>query len=105
MGERGSRPSISETSVDAEQGLQEARHPTQGGKGQARMQYVQLDEGCKPISTYPSDLPEDIPQESGPQQMTLKSCRAHYDKLQKYLSSLDLALENKQSMEMVLKSL
>ena len=28
MGERGSQPSIPETSVEAEQGSQEARHPT-----------------------------------------------------------------------------
>ena len=53
MGECGSRPSIQETSVEAEkQGSQEARHPTQGGEGQARTQYVQLAEGCTPISTY-----------------------------------------------------
>ena len=37
--------------------------------------------------------------------MTLESCRAHYDKLQNDLSSLDLARENKQSIEMVLQSL
>ena len=40
MGQRGSPPYVQETSVEAEQGLQEARHPTQGGEGQARMQYV-----------------------------------------------------------------
>ena len=40
MGERGSRPSVWETSVEVEQGSQEARHPTQGGEGQERMQYV-----------------------------------------------------------------
>ena len=37
--------------------------------------------------------------------MTLKSCRDHYDKLQNDISSLDLALENKQSIDMVLQSL
>ena len=36
MGEHGSQPSVWETSVEAEQGSQEAHHPTQGGKGQAR---------------------------------------------------------------------
>ena len=36
MGERGSQPSVRETSVEAEQGSQEARHPTHGGEGQAR---------------------------------------------------------------------
>ena len=81
MGECGSRPSVWETSVEAKQGSQEARHPTQGGKGQARMQYVQLAEGCMPIMTYPSDLPDKIPWESGIQQITLESCRAHYNKL------------------------
>ena len=88
--------------MDAEQGLQEAHHPTQGGEGQARTQYVQLAEGCTPISTYPSDLLEELPWESGLQQTTLESCRAHYDKLQNDLSSLDLAPKNKQSIEMVL---
>ena len=39
------------------------------------------------------------------QQTTFESCRAHYDKLQNDLSSLDLAPENKQSIEMVLQSL
>ena len=58
-----------------------------------------------PITTYPSDLPNEIPWESGLQQTTLESCRAHYDKLQNDLSSLDLAPENKQSIEMVLLSL
>ena len=33
MGERGSRFSIRETSVEAEKDSQEARHPTQGGEG------------------------------------------------------------------------
>ena len=51
--------------------------------------------------TYPSDLPDEIPWKSGLQQTTLESCRAHYDKLQNDLSSLDLAPENKQSIEMV----
>ena len=55
--------------------------------------------------TYPSDLSDEIPWESGLQQTTLESCRAHYDKLQNDLSSLDLAPENKQSIEMVLLSL
>ena len=55
--------------------------------------------------TYPLDLLEEIPWESGLQQMTLKSCRAHYDKMQNDLFSLDLAPENKQSIEMVLQSL
>ena len=87
--------------MEAEQGLQEARHPTQGGEGQARTQYVQLDEGCTPITTCPSNLPKEHPWESGLQQTTLESCRAHYDKLQNDISSLDLALENKQSIEMV----
>ena len=97
---------VRETSMDAEQGLQEAHYPTQGGEGRARTQYVQLDEGCTPITTYPSDLPKEIPCESGLQQMTLESCRAHYDKLQCDLSSLDLALENKQqSIDMVFQSL
>ena len=40
MGECRSRPSVRETSVDAEQGSQEARHPTQGGEGHCRTQYV-----------------------------------------------------------------
>ena len=104
MGERGSRPSIYETSVEAKQGSQEARHPTQDGEGQERTQYVQLAEGCMPITTYPSYLPDEIPWESGLQQTTLESCRAHYDKLQNDLSSLDFAPENKQSIDMVLQS-
>ena len=33
MGKCGSQPSVWETSVEAKQGLQEARHPAQGGKG------------------------------------------------------------------------
>ena len=53
MGERGSRPSVWETSVEAKQGLEEARHPTQGGEGRARTQYVQLSEGFTCITTYP----------------------------------------------------
>ena len=84
-----------ETSVDADQGSQDACHPTQGGKGQARMQYVQLAEGCTPITNYPSDLPEELPWESGLQKMTLERCRAHYDKLQHNLSSLNLTPESK----------
>ena len=54
---------------------------------------------------YPSDLLEDVPSESGLQQTTLESCKAHYDKLQNNLSSLDMAPKNKQSIEMVLQSL
>ena len=73
MGERGSRPSVWETSVEAEQGSQEARHHTQGGEGRARTQYVQLAEGCTPITTYPSDLLDEIPWESGLQKTTLQS--------------------------------
>ena len=105
MGEHGSRPSVRETSVEAEQGSQEVHHPTQGGEGRGRTQYVQLAEGCTPITTYPLDLPDEIPWESGLQQTTLESCRAHYDKLQNDLSSLDLTPENKQSIEIVLQSL
>ena len=103
MGEHGSRPFVWEIGVEAEKGLQEARHPTQGGEGQSRTQYVQLAEGCTPISTYPSDLLEELPWESGNQKTTLESFRAHYAKLQNDLSSLDLAPENK--LEMVLQSL
>ena len=33
MGECGSRPSVRETSVEAEQGSQEACHPAHGGEG------------------------------------------------------------------------
>ena len=62
-------------------------------------------QGCMPITTYPLDLSDEIPWESGFQQTTLESCRAHYDKLQNDLSSLDLALQNKQSIDMVLLSL
>ena len=69
------------------------------------MLYVQLAEGCTPIMTYLSDLPEELPWESGLQQTTLESYRAHYDKMQCDLSSLDLTPENKQSIEMVLQSL
>ena len=76
--------------METEQGSQEARHPTQGGEGRARMQYVQLAEGCTPITTYPSYLPDEIPWGSGIQQTTLESCMDHYDKLQNDLSSLDL---------------
>ena len=104
MGERVSQPSMWETSVEVEQGSQEARHHTQGGEGWARTQYVQLVEGCTPITTYPSDLPEDIPWESGLQQTTLESFMAHYDKLQNDLSSLDLTPENKQSIDIFLQS-
>ena len=86
---------VRKTSVDAEKGSQEACHPTQGDEGRARMQYVQLAKGCTPITTYPYDLPEELPWESGLSQTTLKSCRAHYDKLQHDLSSLDLPLESK----------
>ena len=68
MGERGYRTSIREISVEAEQGSQEVRHPTHGGEGRARTQYVQLAEGCTPIMTYPSNLPKELPWESGLQQ-------------------------------------
>ena len=81
--------------MDGEQGSQEAHHPTQGGESRARTQYVQLAEGCMPITTYPSDLPNEIPWKSGLQQTTLEICRAHYDKLQNDISSLDIAPENK----------
>ena len=47
--------------MEVEKGSQEARHHTQGGEGRERMQYVQLVEGCTPITTYPSDLPDEIP--------------------------------------------
>ena len=96
---------VQKTSMDAEQVSQEPHHPTLGGEGRARMQYVQLAKGYTPIITYPSNLPEELPCKSGLQQTTLESCRAHYDKLQRDLSSLDLTPENKQSIEMVLKSL
>ena len=55
--------------------------------------------------TYPSYFPDEIPWEGGLQQTTLESCRAHYDKLQNYLCSLDLPPYNKQSIDMVLLSL
>lgn len=94
-----------ETNVGAEQGSQDARHSAQSDEGRAKTQYVELVEGCTPITTCPSDLLEELPWESGIQQTTLESCRSHYDKLQRDLSSLDLLPESKQSLEMVLGSL
>ena len=91
--------------MEAEKGSQEACHHTQGGEGRARTQYVHLVEGCMPIMTCPSNLQDEIPWENGLQQTTLEICRDHYDKLQNDFSSLDLATENKQSIEMVLLSL
>ena len=40
------------------------------------MIYVEQVEGCTPIKMYPSDIPEEIPWDSGDQQLTLESCRS-----------------------------
>jgi hypothetical protein len=94
-----------ETDDGAEQGSQEAHHSARGDDGRARTQYVELTEGCTPITTYPSDLPRELPWEGGNHQMTLERCRSHYEKLQNDLSTMDLPPESKQSLEIVLGSL
>ena len=55
--------------------------------------------------TYPSDIPEDIPWDSGDQQLSLENCRSHYNKLQHDLSSLYFHPERKKSLDIVLQSL
>ena len=90
---------------EPKQGLEEGRNYASRGEGRARRIYVEQDVGFTPITTYPSNIPKDLPWESGVQQITLEGCRSHYDKLKHDLSSLDLHPYSKQSLERVLRSL
>ena len=75
---------------EAEQGSEEGRHSKQRDEGRSRRIYVEQVEGCTPITTYASNIPEELPWDSGDQQLTLESCRSHYNKLQHDIYSLDL---------------
>ena len=70
-------------------------------EGWERRVYVEKFERCTPIKTYPYDILEELPLDSGDKQATLESCRSHYNKLQHDLSSLDLPPKRKQSLNMV----
>ena len=51
----------------AEKGLEEGRNSTQMDEGWERRVYVEKFEGCTPIKTYPYDILEDLPCDSGDQ--------------------------------------
>ena len=60
--------------------------------------------GCNPITTYPSDLLEDIPWENDVKKLTLQHCTSHHEKLKGDLASLDLLSESRKFLEIVLHS-
>jgi hypothetical protein len=57
------------------------------------------------MSTYPSDVGDELPWEGITEAMTLEQCSSVKSRLENDLRRLDLPRESKQSLEIVLNSL
>ena len=54
------------------------------------------------ITTYPSDIGEELPWECTGEEMTLQHCTSHHANLKHDLEKMDFSVERKQSLEIVL---
>ena len=75
------------------------------GKGRARRVIVEQNAAFTPITTYPSDVPTNLPWENEVEQLSLQCCTCHHVKLHDDLGSLNLPPKSRQSLEIVLHSL
>jgi hypothetical protein len=57
------------------------------------------------MTTYPSDVGEDIPWEGNVEAMTLQRCSSHHANIENDLTHIALPAEIKQSLEIILNSL
>ena len=61
--------------------------------------------GYHPIIIYPSDIPNALPWENDTVVITLKQCITHHKKLRDDLASLELPIESRQSLQILLEYL
>jgi len=90
---------------DHESGCHE--HSNVGAEGEAgcRMPRYQETEDYTPTSTYPSEVGDELPWEGNTEAMTLERCSGVKTRLENDLAVLELPLESKQSLQIVLHSL
>jgi hypothetical protein len=69
------------------------------------MPRYQETEDYTPTSTYPSEVGDELPWEGNTEAMTLERCSGVKRRLENDLAVLELPLESKQSLQIVLHSL
>lgn len=74
------------------------------GEGGPRQRY-QENEDYTPMTTYPSDVIEEIPWEGNVETMMLQWCSSHHAKIENDLRHMALPIKSKQCLEIILHSL
>jgi hypothetical protein len=90
---------------DHESGCHEHSNVGAEGEGGCRMPRYQETEYYTPTSTYPSEVGDELPWEGNTEAMTLERCSGVKRRLENDLAVLELPLESKQSLQIVLHSL
>jgi hypothetical protein len=89
---------------ERESGYHEDSNVGEDGEGGFMGRYQETKD-YTPMSTYPSDVGDDIPWEGYTEAMTLERCSGVKNRLQNDLRCLDLPRESKKILEIVLHSL
>ena len=74
---------------------QEQGHANAWRKGQGRRRdSIEKAHGCKPMTIYPSDIPDDLHWKNEEVSITLEQCTTHHKKLRDDLYTLELPTES-----------
>jgi hypothetical protein len=90
---------------DNESGCHEDSNVGAEGEGGCRMLRYEETEDYTPTSTYPSEVGDELPWEGNTKEMTLERCSGVKKRLENDFVVLELPLERKQSLQIVLHSL
>jgi hypothetical protein len=90
---------------DNESGCHEDSNVGAEGEGGCRMPRYEETEYYMPTSTYPLEVGDEFPWERNTEAMTLERCSGVKKRLENDLAVLELPLERKQSLQIVLHSL
>jgi hypothetical protein len=90
---------------DNESGFHKDSNVGAEGEGGCRMSRYQETKDYMPTSTYPSKVGDELPWQGNTEAMTLERCLGVKRRLENYLAVLELPLERKKSLQIVLHSL
>jgi hypothetical protein len=90
---------------DNESGCHEDSNVGAEGEGGCMISRYEEIEDYTPTSTYPSEVGDKLPWEGNTEAMTLERCSGVKRRLENDLAFLELSLESKQSLQIVLHSL
>jgi hypothetical protein len=90
---------------DNESGCHEDSNVGVEGEGAFRRPHYEETKYYMSTSTYPSEVGDELPWEGNTKAMMLERCSGVKKRLENYLAVLELPLESKQSLQIVLHSL